>query len=116
MALMLLASLLGAGCDRQPTEQPESTAAPSYEALVHAGFTDPSMPRITAADLKIRLDRGDQIILIDTRTASKFRDGHLAGAVNIANAVNSPVADDEAEMERALATLPDGIMKVLYCD
>jgi len=91
-------------------------APPSYQLLVTDNFADPSVPRITASDLKARLDLGDSIILIDTRSESKFKTRHLAGAVSIRYAVNSPFPGEEDAMETALAALPDHVLKVLYCD
>ncbi len=102
-----------------PVTTPNPTTgseAPSYEALVKGQFVNPSIPRITAEDLKLRIDRGDQIVLIDTRTASKFGLGHLRGAVNIADAVDSPFPDAESAMQAKLASLPAEGLKVLYCD
>ncbi len=66
--------------------------------------------------MKQRLDRGDKLILIDNRTAYKFKMGHLPGAINITNAVDSPCPDAEATMEKELAALPDDTLKILYCD
>lgn len=100
------------------TSPPPTTGfeAPSYEALVKGEYINPSIPRITAEDLELRIDRGDKIFLIDTRTASKYSLGHLRGAINITDAVDSPFPDAEAAMEAELAAVPDDVLKVLYCD
>lgn len=86
---------------------------PSYDTLVNEGFADPSIPRITAADLKTMMDRGEKMILIDTRSEFLFKQGHLPGAVNIPYAVGVPGAEDP--MNSALKALPDETLKVLYC-
>lgn len=122
-ALLSLTGLFAMAC-RSPgpssaspvTTLPASAESPSYEVLVKGEFVDPSIPRITAEDLKQRLDRADKFILIDNRTEYKFKMGHLPGAVNITNAVDSPYPDAEATMEKQLAALPDDTLKILYCD
>ena len=123
---VLLASLVATGCASPSTTSPvtASTApssttefeAPSYEALVKGGFTDPSVPRITSEDLKKRLDTGDKIILIDTRKDSWFEEGHLAGSINIHYAINSPIPGAEEAMDKELSALPNDVLKVLYCN
>ncbi len=122
----LLMSLLAAACGspgRSPasalTAAPAGLAAeesPSYETLVKGGFTDPSVPRITSEDLKQRLDRGEKIILIDTRKDSWFEEGHLPGSMNIHYAINSPVPGAEEAMDKELLALPKDVLKVLYCN
>ena len=62
------------------------------------------------------MDKGEKMILVDNRSEYKFKAGHLAGAINITNAVDSPYPDAETTMEKELATLPDDALKVLYCD
>ena len=124
-ALMILVSLLVTACGpsgRTPaspvTTMPAATtpAEPSYEDLVKGGFVNPSIPRILPEELKLLLDKGGKLILVDNRSESKFKMGHLPGAINIANAVDSPYPDAETTMEKELAALPDDTLKVLYCD
>jgi rhodanese-related sulfurtransferase len=92
------------------------TVSPSYEILIKDGFADPSMPRITSEDLKLQLDSGEEIILIDSRSEYKIKMGYLPGAISIRYAINSPYPGEEDEMDRKLAALPNDTMKVLYCD
>jgi len=122
----LLMSLLAAACGspgRTPASalttvpaEPAAEESPSYEALVKGGFTDPSVPRITSADLKLRLDRGEKTILIDTRADWKFEMGHLPGSINIHYAINSPSPGAEEAMDKELSALPNDVLKVLYCN
>ena len=119
-------SLLAAACGspgRTPASalttvpaEPAAEESPSYEALVKGGFTDPSVPRITSADLKLRLDRGEKTILIDTRADWKFEMGHLPGSINIHYAINSPNPGAEEAMDKELLALPNDVLKVLYCN
>ena len=126
-ALMLLASLLVTACGNAngapasaiPVPTSGDTLAesnPSYGALVRDGFFDPSIPRITAEDLKRQLDSGREMIIIDNRRDSKFRWGHVPGAINITYAVDSPYPGEEEAMDRELAALPNDALKILYCD
>jgi hypothetical protein len=123
LAFVVLLSLLIAACGspgRSPaspaTTLPASDASPSYEALVKGEFVNPSIPRITAEDLKQRLDRGDKLILIDTRADWKFEMGHLPGAINIHYAIDSPYPGAEEAMDKELSALPNDVLKVLYCN
>jgi rhodanese-related sulfurtransferase len=84
--------------------------------LVKNGFVDAAIPRITAEELKLRLDRGEKTILIDTRADWKFEMGHLPEATNIHYAIDSPFPGEEEAMDRELAALPDDALKVLYCN
>ena len=96
--------------------EPTLTVSPSYETLIKDGFADPSMPRITSEDLKLQLDSGEEIILIDSRSEYKLKMGYLPGAISIRYAINSPYPGEEEEMDGKLAALPNDKMKVLYCD
>jgi hypothetical protein len=96
--------------------EPTSAEPPSYEALVKGGFTDPSVPRITSEDLKLRLDRGEKTILIDTRADWKVEMGHLPGSINIHYASDSPYPGAEEAMDKELSALPNDVLKVLYCN
>jgi rhodanese-related sulfurtransferase len=62
---------------------------------------------ITPSELKARLDRGDQVALIDVREASEFDAGHLPGAQHLCKGII------ERDIEKAV---PDtGTEIVLYC-
>ncbi len=62
------------------------------------------IPRLTAEDLKARLDRGDALILVDVRKESVYARGHIPGAICV------PVPDFETH----LALLPAGKPLVFY--
>ena len=44
---------------------------------------DEKLNYITADELKIMIDRGDNLFLLDNRTPSAFASGHIKGATNI---------------------------------
>jgi hypothetical protein len=93
-----------------------SNSSPTYDDLVKGEFVYPWIPRISAEDLKLEMDRGEKLILIDNRTEYKFKAGHLAGASNISFAIRSPFPGAEEDMDRKLARLPKNTLKILYCD
>jgi hypothetical protein len=114
-AFMLLVSLMIVGCGNPSavTTAPAETP-PSYQSLAADAFIDPAIPRITAAELKLRL--GSAVIIVDNRSEYKFKAGHLAGALNITYSIDSPYPGAEEEMDRELARLPKDVLKVFYCD
>ncbi len=114
--IVLAASLLVVACGGSKTPTSVVVTPPSPEELREDGFAYPDIPRITAEELKIRLDKQEPMIIIDNRSASKFNAGHLRGAFNITDAVGSPYPGAEDEMDRQLAALPNDTLKVLYCD
>ena len=63
-----------------------------------------SVPRITLADLREKMDRGE-VVLIDVRDIDSYTASHIAGAMHI------PVSYIESE----LPYLPRGKPIVAYC-
>ncbi len=114
-AILLLGSCgYAGGSDR--TAKPVVTESPSYELLVRESFVDPAIPRITAEELKLRMDRKEKMVIIDNRSDYKFQMGHLGGAVNIPCAIDSPYTGAERAMDAKLALLANDVLKVFYCD
>jgi rhodanese-related sulfurtransferase len=74
-------------------------AAPSPEALAQAGFAFPNIARITAQELKQRVERKDVLVLVDARDDTVFDNGFIAGAINI------PYSDSPLFIERIKAQL-----------
>ena len=95
-------------------ERPVVEQGPSYETLVQGDFADPSIPRIAAENLMSLMDRGEKTIIIDNRNEYKFKQGHLAGAIHIEDAIGVPGLQEA--MDKQLRALPDDALKVLYCD
>jgi rhodanese-related sulfurtransferase len=68
-AFLVLISACGAPQSAAPQSAPQAGTAPG-------GFTT-----ISVADLKARLDAGEQLTVLDVRTPQEFTgDGHIAGA------------------------------------
>jgi hypothetical protein len=45
--------------------------------------TRSEVPRITPEELKERLDNGEAILVVDSRTSLEFETGHIAGAISV---------------------------------
>ena len=61
----------------------------------------------TIKDLKLRMDQGESIVLIDVREESEFAAGHIPGAVHVSKGV----------IERDIETVVPDVNKeiLLYC-
>ena len=60
------------------------------------------------------LDRGDSMVLVDTRSPASFKLQRLPGAINIPNSPESPVT--ETWITSTLLGLPRDKLIVFYCD
>ncbi len=116
VVLVFVAGLLPVACGGASTPTTVIPTPPSSEALKEGGYVYPGIPRITAEELRVRLDEKQPMIVIDNRNAYKFNAGHLAGAFSITDAIDSPYSGAEEEMDQKLAALPDDVLKVFYCD
>ena len=68
--------------------------------------------RITCEDLKGMLDRGEPVIVIDTRKSTEYETGHIKSAVNV---YYDPTGES---MERSLmlSAMPVDMLLVPYCE
>lgn len=78
--------------------------APQSGALA---ASDDSVPTITAEELKARMDRGDRIVVIDTRV----RGTYAQSDIKIKGAIDIPLTEVDAH----LAEIPFGRELVTYC-
>jgi rhodanese-related sulfurtransferase len=46
-------------------------------------MNDSTIPLISRDELKAKLDRGDQFTLVEALPPPAYRDGHIAGAINL---------------------------------
>ena len=67
--------------------------------------TKEEVPRITADELKERIDSGEAIVIGDTRSPSEYAHRHIAGAISF------PLSQVEANMD----DLPREQEIILYC-
>lgn len=72
----ILALVVSACASKSPAPTQDSIAPGSIP------LTEADVPRISAADAKAALDRGEAVI-VDVRSVDSFAAGHIAGAVSI---------------------------------
>jgi len=70
------------------------------------------VPRITCEELRQLIDKGQSVVIIDTRKSSGYNAEHIKGAINI---YNNP-SGYQMEREMMLSALPMDIPLVFYCD
>ena len=87
----------------------------SAEELAKQGFALPEIPRITCEELKQMMDRGDDFVLVDTRSVEwGYNTGHLPGAISIPNQPEPPYTEEWVTMQ--LEGLPQDDLIIFYCD
>ena len=97
------------------TETITPSTPPSAEELAEQGFALPEIPRITCEELKQMMDRGDDFVLVDTRSVEWGYDlGHLPGAISIPNQPEPP--DTEEGITMKLEGLAQDQLTIFYCD
>ena len=70
------------------------------------------VPRITCEELKNLIDRGENLVVIDTRKNTDYQAEHIKGAVHI---YYDP-SGDSMERELMLSALPLDTLLIVYCD
>jgi 3-mercaptopyruvate sulfurtransferase SseA len=66
-----------------PTTTPEPTPTPEPTATPEPPKSSSEVPRISAEELKERLDNGEEILIVDSRANSVFETRHIAGAISV---------------------------------
>ena len=66
-----------------PTATPEPTPTPEPTATPEPPKRQSEVPRISAEELKERLDKGEAILIVDVRTNASFENRHIAGAISV---------------------------------
>ena len=82
------------------TPPPSSGATPSGGTIISSA----NMPRITAQELKAKLDAG-QAVVFDARPQSAYAQRHIAGAISM----------PQSEVATRVAELPTDKLAVFYC-
>jgi hypothetical protein len=67
-AVLLIGAILLAGCSSGSARPPANIS---------------EVPRISAQDLKNKIDGGEDILIVDTRSAASHADQHIAGAISL---------------------------------
>ena len=83
-----------------------SLASPKEDVVL------PNLPRITVEDLRQMIDKGEDLVVVDTRDSASYAAGHIKGAINI---YYNPTADP-TERQMMLIALPMEKLIVTYCD
>jgi len=93
----------------------------SLICLATAGFASfaaeekvvlPDWPRISVEELKQKIDKGEDLVAVDTRDGASYAAGHIKGAINIY--YNSTA--DPMDRQMMLIALPMDKLIVTYCD
>ena len=87
-----------------PTAMPEPPAATPTPIESQRPTTSSEVPRISPEELKDRLDHGEAILIVDSRSLVEFEAGHIAGAISVPS----------NEVESRLDELPRDQEIVLY--
>lgn len=110
-SLFIIGMLLLAACGaEEPTPatveeaiDTQATAEPSSENQVPISASE--VPRISVEELKERLDNGEEIVVVDTRSTSSYDIEHIPGAISMPSTnIESPL--DELPLDQEI---------VLYC-
>jgi rhodanese-related sulfurtransferase len=72
----------------------------------------PNIPRVTPEELKQMIDKGESVVVIDTRDSGSYDAGHIKSAINI---YYNPTSDP-TERQMMLIALPMDKLIVTYCD
>jgi rhodanese-related sulfurtransferase len=72
----------------------------------------PEIPRISVEDLKQKIDKGEDFVVVDVRDGGSYAAGHIKTAINIYyNATADPM-----DRQMMLLALPMEKLVVTYCD
>jgi rhodanese-related sulfurtransferase len=72
----------------------------------------PSLPRITAEELRQMIDTKADVVVVDVRDSGSYEAGHIKGAVNI----YYDSTGDPTDRQMTLIALPMDKLVVTYCD
>lgn len=72
-------------------------------------YTNKLAYEIDSWDLKVALDNGEDVVVIDARSAQAFRQGHVPGAINIPHKTMSAETTSSINQDSLVVTYCDGI-------
>jgi len=111
--LMVFLIILTVACNT--TEVAPTTPAtepPTEEELREANFNHPEIPRVTAEQLKLMMDREDDFLLVDARDEMDWDSTRLRNALNIPNVSNGLLAQQNRMTQ--LQLLPKDKLIIFY--
>jgi len=89
-----------------------SVSSASPIALAKEEVVLPHILRITVEELRQMIDKGADLVIVDTRDSASYDSGHIKGAINI---YYDPTADP-TDRQMMLMALPMDKLVVTYCD
>ena len=111
MALSAVFTIALAGCSSSPSSAASEQDWSSFptEPLkfydeAPADYHD--LPTVSPDELKKMMDDGEQMVIVDTNSASMYKDGHIEGAISIPWDMSGFKQDPE---------LPRGVPLIFYC-
>lgn len=107
-ALMLIFVISAAGCGAKPDNTAATASAAASATTASASAASGSYQTNTPDEVKKMMDNGDDIVVVDVRTAGEYKAGHLESAINVP--VETIIANGKP------AELPDtGAVIIVYC-
>ena len=73
--ILVTSFLISCGVSSAVVDPTATTAGPPKSNI--------EVPRISAEELKERLDNGEEILIVDSRANGVFEAGHIAGAISV---------------------------------
>jgi hypothetical protein len=88
MVIAFLVSACGASAEpaaptSAPTSAPEPPTATSLQTESQGPTKSSEVPRMSVEKLKERLDNGEAIVVVDSRSKSEYDTKHIAGAISV---------------------------------
>ena len=88
-------------------KQPNKKGATMNEQIKH--YSDKLAHETDSWDLKVALEAGENIVVIDARSPQAFEQEHIPGAINIPHRSMSPETTEHLDKETLIVTYCDGI-------
>jgi 3-mercaptopyruvate sulfurtransferase SseA len=89
----------------QTTARPGSAGATVVTPSALPTAVGADIPRISVSDLWKRLEGGEAVVIVDTRSLESYNTQHIAGAISM----------PEAEVTQRAGELPANSLIVFYC-
>ena len=82
LSLVLTYIIFLVGCEPTPIPTPAPTPTPPGTELPPSSYL-PEIQRISAEEVKTKLDAGINLVIIDSRSETSYAQSHIAGAISI---------------------------------
>ncbi len=120
--MVALFVLFSSACEKTPPTMTPPLGKPSIgmpppeekKPTPEEGLPHPEVLRITCEEVKQLMDKGVELILVDSRDDMSFQGKRLKGAINIPATPRPPLTEEM--ITARLLTLPKDKLVVFYCD